>query len=172
VPLSNTRLLIILQVCYNVIMNGSQAIISFIIGGYAAIVATTALVWNILKERSKIRLKVIDFGEFESETDTGELKTEEKLRLSIINASYKPVTIKKVGFHYGSDNEDWYELDDPVCKRLNLRKGLSAGDSQIWAIPMEYIKERAKSEAVEYIFVEDGRYKRYKMRIPKYVLEE
>ena len=111
-------------------------------------------------------------GEFESETDTGELVTEEKVEVMIINDSHKPVTIKRVGVNYGSWDDEYYPLDDIVCQRLNLKQDLSAGDSQIWAIPMKTIKGGIRGKPAKYVYVEDGRYKRTKMTIPKDVLEQ
>ena len=145
--------------------------LSFIVGVCAAVVATIALVWNIRKEKSRLKLKVESFGEFDSVADTGEVVTKEQVWVLIINDSYKPVIIKRVGFNYGSRADEYYELNDNVCQRLKLKTKLSAGDSQIWAIPMKDIKGRSGKPA-NYIYVEDGKYKRYKLKIPKYVLED
>jgi hypothetical protein len=141
--------------------------LSFVVGVCAAVVATIALVWNIRKEKSRIKLRIDASGEFESETETGELITEERMDVLIINDSYKPVTIKRVGINYGSWHDEWHELDDFGCKLLKLKDHLNAGDSQIWSIPMKQIKGRSAN----YIYVEDGGYHRYKMKIPEYIFE-
>jgi len=148
-------------------------IVSLIIGGYAAIVATGALVWNILRERRKIRLKVDAIGKFKSNTDTGEPITEERVDIIIINDSNKPITIKRVGINYGSWNDEYDELDNNLCqKRLKLKQDLLPGDSQIWRIPMNDIKGVNRAKPAQYVYVEDGRYHRHRMKIPRDIFEK
>jgi hypothetical protein len=146
-------------------------LVSLIIAGYAAIVATGTLIWNILKERRKIRLKFDGYGEFESETDAGELITEYKVEIMIINDSYKPITIKRLGISYGYYLDSYYQLNDVLGKRLKVKQDLSPGDSQIWAIPMKELVGKDGKPA-KYVYVEDGTFKRYKTKIPKYVLND
>lgn len=143
-------------------------IISLIVGGYAAIVATAALMWNILKERSRIILKADSIGLFESQTESGEVTQEAAINVSIINNSYKPIILKRVGICYGSTTVH-YELEDSVCQSLKIRQRLSAGDSQVWKIPIE--QHRLKENIPKYIYVEDGVYRQFRTPMSKFVRE-
>lgn len=142
-------------------------LISAMVAGYAAIVATIALFWNINKEKSSLELRVDGWGEQDRFID-GETISEYQIEIAIINSSYKEAVIKRIGFDYGRMGA-YCDLGTPTGKEIGLKEVMSPGDRQIWTVSAQKLVRNGLS--LKYLYVEDGRYKRYKARIPKHIVD-
>jgi len=77
--------------CYNITMTASDWI-ALLTGIYASIVATTALIWNILRERRKVKVNIrYGYG-------VGGLEGQQILAIEVVNNGPQPINIQEVGF--------------------------------------------------------------------------
>jgi len=118
-------------VCYNYVMTTSN-LIALVVGGYAAIVATAALVWNILRERHNVIVRVSPaFG-------VGRFEGSEMVAIEIINKGHRPINIEEVGFFLSNGDK----LINPMAEH-NLG-WLKDGDGMSYYVPKQEIEEMGK----------------------------
>jgi hypothetical protein len=72
------------------------------VGGYAAIVATAALIWNIFRERRRVKIKLeFNWIPYDSSLGPGEI---EQIGFTVINDSRYPAYLESAGVIF-SDGE-------------------------------------------------------------------
>lgn len=99
------------------------------VGGYAAIVATAALIWNILRERRKVKIKVM------YAMGVGSLEGSEMISIEVINKGPHDIKIEEYGF-LCSDNKT--RLIDP---RVSHSAQVKSRDSISYYIPLQEVKD-------------------------------
>lgn len=135
-------------------------IIAFVVGGYAAIVATAALVWNIFRERRNVTVRVrYAFG-------VGSLNGREMLAIEIINNGRRPINIQEVGFLCTKG----IKLINPSAQH-NLG-WVKDGDGTTYYVPRQEVEdaiEQAKEQGVRIkaAYVRDSTSTYYKGKIRK-----
>ncbi len=115
------------------------------IGSYAAIVATTALIWNILRERRKVKVKVnyalgvrsLDGREMIL-TGFDSLNGREMILIKVINKGLRDINIQEYGF-FCSDKKT--HLIDPTTIHSGRVK---SGDSMSYYIPIQTVKDMVR----------------------------
>lgn len=147
------------------------------VGSYAALVATSALIWNIVRDKSKVALKVGRRAE-DIHRNKGSYKYKEILEVTVINNGKKPIVITKLGFkpHQGGS---WMF---PGFKEP--KTPLQYGDSYTFQLDIDEFKEhltpkhREEFETVfrkdfqrmfKYVWLEDANENVYKAKIPKLI---
>jgi len=130
------------------------------VGGYAAIVATVAIVWNILRERHNITVRVrYAYG-------MGIFNVEEMVAIEVINNGQRPINIQEVGFYLS----DGRRLINPRGQH-NLG-WLKDGDGISHYIPKQEILEMVKDVKenglkVVAAYIRDSTSRYYKGKISK-----
>ena len=99
------------------------------VGGYAAIVATAALIWNILRERRKVKIKVM------YAMGVGSLEGSEMISIEVINKGPHDIRVEEYGFM----------LADKKTRLVNLSTSHSgyvkSRDSVSFYIPLQEVKD-------------------------------
>ena len=145
--------------CYNIIMEPSN-LIAIIAGGYGAIVATIALVWNILRERHNVTVRV------RYAHGVGVFSGGEMVAIEVINNGHHPINIQEIGFWLS----DGRKLINPSAKH-NLG-WLKDGDGTSCYIPKQEVVEMVKGAKehglrVVAAYVRDSTSRYYKGKISK-----
>ena len=130
------------------------------VGIYASIVATAALVWNILKERHNVIVRVRYAREI------GGLSDSQMLAIDIINNGHKPINIQEIGF-----------LLADKTRLANLRAQhnlgwLKDGDGTSFYIPKQEIEGTVKAtkehgDRIIAAYIRDSTSRYYKGKISK-----
>ena len=112
---------------------GTSNWIALGVGGYAAVVATSALVWNILRERHNVTVKIRYARSFGLPTTDRNM-----VAIEVINNGRHPINIQEIGF-----------LLADKTKLVNLKTQqklgwLKDGDGTTYYIPKQEIEEMAK----------------------------
>ncbi len=130
------------------------------VGSYAAVVATAVLIWNILRERRNVIVRVkYAYG-------VGYLSGGESVAIEIINKGHRPINIEEVGFLLSNG----YKLINPMAQH-NLG-WLKDGDGISYYVPRQEIEEMSKEakkqgERVVAAYVRDSTNTYYKGKIHK-----
>ena len=130
------------------------------VGSYAAVVASAALIWNILRERHNVIVKVMyAFG-------MGILGGEEMVAVEIINNGRRPINIKEIGFFLSNG----MRLINPYAQQ-NLG-WLKDGDGTSYFVPrqeIDKVREQAKEQNAIIVaaYVRDSTNTYYKGKIRK-----
>jgi hypothetical protein len=77
---------------------GTSDWIALGVGSYAALVATTALIWNIIRAKPKVNLKVRHGVKDRKKTNNGTLTYRETLEVTVVNNGKRPIEINQLGF--------------------------------------------------------------------------
>ena len=101
------------------------------IGSYAATVATAVLIWNILRERRKVTVRVRYAYGF------GFLNGKESIAIEVINKGLRKINIQEFGFLCSNGTR----LIDLSAKH-NLE--VESGDSKSYYIAMQEIKDMVR----------------------------
>ena len=148
-----------LNLCYNYFMETSDWI-TLGVGSYAAVVATSALVWNIIRERRNVTIKVrYAYG-------IGYLKDSEMVAIEVINNGRHPINIQEVGFWLS----DGRKLINPSSQH-NLG-WLKDGDGTSCYIPKQEIDDMvkgAKNDGLRIVaaYIRDSTSRYYRGKISK-----
>lgn len=130
------------------------------VGSYAAIVATGALVWNVLRERRKVTVRVrYAFG-------VGTFIKSEMIAIEIINNGRHPINIQEIGFLLSNG----MKLINPSAQH-NLG-WLKDGDGTSYYVPrqeIEKMREQAKEQDARIVatYVRDSTSTYYEGKIRK-----
>ncbi|MDH5696879.1 MAG: hypothetical protein OEZ00_09845 [Dehalococcoidia bacterium] len=125
---------------------------------YAAVVATSALVWNIWRERRAIKVKLqFNWQPRDPDYETGEIV---QIGFLVVNDGRYPVYIERVGVI--SSDGDTYSYHHSVFK---VDRCVKPGVSSTFWMDVEAIKNNLKGKTIKYGFVEDATMKKYKKRI-------
>jgi len=131
------------------------------VGIYAGITATIAIVWNILRERHNVTIKVrYAYG-------VGYLSGSQMLAIDIINNGLRPINIQEIGFLL----PDKTKLINPTAQ-MNLG-WLKDGDGTTFYIQKQEIEEMVKGvkehgERIIAAYVRDSTSRYYKGKISKH----
>ncbi len=130
------------------------------VGSYAAIVASAALIWNIVRELRRIVIQV----EYMSWLDNGKTM----FVVYIINKTRRVVNIKNVGFIFSDGLR--FNLDTSSLKIPELIPG---EDSCTFYLKIDDVKVPAKAfnKTFKFLCVEDGTGRLHKKRIPKWAMK-
>lgn len=129
---------------------------------YAAIIATSALVWNILRERRKVKVKLeFNFLATDPSGETGEMV---QVGFTVINDSRYPTYVERVGFVFSDGFEYGYHHSTFKVDRC-VGPAMS---TTVW-VDTESIKSNSEGRIVKFGFVQDATLKTYKKTMPKWV---
>jgi hypothetical protein len=132
--------------------------ITEVIGVYGAVVATGVFIWNIIKNRPRIKIEI--WGTLDS-------KNEFDIFVAIIN---KSSYLFKVDF-YGFDTKRNKVGLSPIYEEMQIPRR----DQRVLHFGIDDIKLEFKNNEVyifDTFFVVDRTGKRYMKRIPSYILEQ
>ena len=130
------------------------------VGSYAAIVATTALVWNILRERRDVTVSIkYAYG-------VGFLEGNQMVSIEGINNGHRPINIQEVGFMLANKTK----LVNPTAQ--HNYGWLKDGDGTSLYIPkqdVDDINKAAKEEKARIVtaYVRDSTSRYYKCKISR-----
>jgi hypothetical protein len=136
--------------------------IALIVGSYGAIIATITIIWNILRERRNVTVRIgYAIG-------TGLLVGQEMLAIEIVNSGRRPIHIQEVGFL----RNDGFKLINP---RQNHDLWLKDGDGTNCYVPKHEIDEMvtgAKAENKQIIgaYIRDSTNIYYKGKIRRHAM--
>lgn len=136
------------------------------VGGYAAIVATAALIWNILRERRKIKVKIKYALGF------GVLSGQEMVAIEVVNNGVRDINIQEHGF-LCSDKKT--RLINPFDEHSGR---VISGDSKSYYIPIGEVRNMVREAKLKGglkiigAYVRDGTGTYYKAGIQKKLKEE
>lgn len=141
---------------------GTSNWIALGVGGYAAVVATSALVWNILRERHNVTVKIRYARSFGLPTTDRNM-----VAIEVINNGRHPINIQEIGF-----------LLADKTKLVNLKTQqklgwLKDGDGTTYYIPKQEIEEMVKGvkehgERIVAAYIRDSTSRYYKGKISKH----
>ena len=130
------------------------------VGGYAALVATAALVWNIVREKRNVTVRVrYAFG-------VGYLEGEEKVAIEIVNNGRHPINIQEIGFRLSGGTK----LFNPTTP--GSLGWLKDGDGTSHYIPRQEIedmsrKAKERGKRIVAAYVRDSTGKHYRGKVSK-----
>ena len=133
---------------------------ALVAGIYASIVATIALVWNIVRERRNVTVRVnYAFG-------VGFYSGSESVAIEIINNGRHPINIEEIGFLLSNG----IKLINPSAQH-NLG-WLRDGDGTSYYIPRQDIEEmvkeaRKRGERITHAYVRDSTSRYHEGKISK-----
>jgi len=129
---------------------------------YAVIIATSALVWNILREWRKVKVK-LEFNLLPTDQsgETGEII---QVGFTVINDSRYPAYVERVGFAFSDGFEYGYDHSTFKVDRC-VRPGMS---TTVW-VDTKSIKSHSEGRIIRFGFVQDATFKTYRKTIPKWV---
>ncbi len=127
------------------------------VGVYASLVATTALIWNIVREKRKLVVRIGALWE-----------DMEMFDVTITNKSQRGININNVGFILSGGVR--YNL---VIHELKIPKQITGEDSCTIYVKIAQVKGvlKALNQRIRLFCVEDGTGKLYKTRIPKLIMK-
>ncbi|MFC1965335.1 hypothetical protein ACFLWI_00055 [Chloroflexota bacterium] len=136
-----------------------------IIGIYGAIVSTGLLIWNILRDRPKVSLKINPIYALDHD---GIICKE--VEVIVINKSREPIRIEEVGFTMFASfpisfmdrftfSPSYFDLPEILV--------IKGRDKQVFKISAKVLEQHASGTAIEYYWVKDATDKLYQKKIPK-----
>lgn len=132
---------------------------------YAAIVATSALVWNILREQRKVKVRLaLNWQPTSPNDEIGEIV---QIGFIVINNSRYPVYIESVGVVFTNGGNYSWDHSTFVVDRC-VRPGMK---ETYWK-DYEDFKKYHNGETIKFGYVEDATLKVYKARMPKKLVKE
>ena len=143
--------------CYNPSMVTSDWI-ALGVGGYAALVATAALTWNIIRETARIKISVgaIDMTDEDNPS----------FAVHIINRRHRQVNIGAIGLIFADGVR--FGLDKA---HLNIPGEIPGEDRCTFYLDIKKMKQTIKKlgGTAEFAYVEEATGRLYKTRIPKVI---
>lgn len=103
---------------------------SYLVGGYAAVIATIALLWNIFRERRKVIVK-FSFG-----FGVGAFSGSKLAIIDVINYGHYDINVQEVGFY----RSDKMKIIDPQANHI-LRWVKGHGDNQAYYFVQQFVNE-------------------------------
>lgn len=128
------------------------------VGGYAALVATVALAWNIIREIGRIEISVgaIDMTDEDNPS----------FAVHIINRRHRQVNIGSIGLIFTNGVQFGLDKAD-----LNIPGEIPGEDRCTFYLDIKEIKETIKKleGSAEFAYVEEATGRLYKTRIPRVI---
>jgi len=124
------------------------------VGIFASTIALTALSWNIIRERPKIRLKVLLWGD---------PKIAVSMQVIVFNTGKYGVSIYGVGYTtYSNDEISFYPI------HYNLPKTIRPGEQDTFMEDFDVLEKFHLDTRIKYAWIQDGTDRRYRCKIPIY----
>jgi hypothetical protein len=136
---------------------------NFGIAVYAAVVATVAVIWNIIKARRRVIIKM----KHAYKIYEGVKEVEYQIAVDVINKGEQDIKLVNLGF----------ELPDkrillPNQEFLGLPRRVGTGDSTTFLLESEHIKNIKEKEKecganIKFVYVTDSIDNRFRAEVPK-----
>ncbi|MGV8087202.1 MAG: hypothetical protein ACP5N1_06250 [Candidatus Woesearchaeota archaeon] len=129
-------------------------ITTIIIAVYGAILSTVAIIWNIFRDKKKLKVNVsVHTSKY------GDNQEEEILRLEAINIGKVPITLVSAGVKL-SNNKNWNIKSEMLFTSIMLN------ESEDWggAVPLNKFKEEINGHKPIYAWFKDNTGKIYKSK--------
>ena len=138
---------------------------TIVIAVIASLPGIAALVWNIWRERRKVKVK-LDFGWMPYDTNGEEVERFE-ITFIVINDGRHPVYIERVGIVCSDDFEysHHYSL-------FGVDRCIQPGANWTYVMYANFIKKHVEGRNIKFGIVEDATSKIYKKSIPKWAAKQ
>jgi hypothetical protein len=138
--------------------------IAGILGIYGAIVSTSLLVWNIVKDRPKVQLKIRPVW---SLSENGIFCKE--VEYIVINKGRDPIRVEEIGFDVFCSEPLFFESISFHPSHFDIPEKfvLEGRSKRVVRIGIEELRNQADGMSVEYYWVKDATDSIYRKRVQK-----